>query len=164
LAPEERAAISLAHRRSRQEITDDALGPINKRIAKASEALHDRPIGLQMDQSSRSSWEAGVVPQVEDIPFALAGEGQQAAIKVALAMSRTVGAATFVLIEEPENHLSYSSLTRLVARIERLAAEEQQLFISTHSSFVANRLGLDRPVASPRGPHRAADRPRPRDG
>src|SRR5207342_2923277 len=136
----ERAQISLAHRKSRQEISDGTLKTINERIAKANEKLHDRRIGLQMDQSARASWEVGVVPQVEDIPFGMAGQGQQASVKVTLAMSRTVGTAPYVLIEEPENHLSHTTLNRLVGRIEDLAAPDQQLFISTHSSFVANRL------------------------
>jgi energy-coupling factor transporter ATP-binding protein EcfA2 len=141
---QERAAISLAHRRSRQTITEDTLGAINERIGRDSKELHHKPIGLQMDQSSRSSWEAGVVPQVEDIPFAMSGQGQQSAIKMSLAMSRTSGASTFVLIEEPENHLSHTSLNRLISRIAALAGADQQLFICTHSSYVANRLGLDK--------------------
>lgn len=139
----ERAQISLAQRKSRQEITESTLADINTRIAADSAALHHNPIGLQMDQSSRTSWETGIVPQVDDIPFAMAGQGQQAAIKVALAMSRTAGTCTFVLIEEPENHLSHTSMSRLIARVAELAAEDQQLFISTHNSFVLNRLGLD---------------------
>lgn len=139
----ERAQVSLAHRDARQAITDGVLAPINKRLATQNAHLHHRPIGLQMDQSARTSWETGVVPQVDDIPFAMAGQGQQAAIKVSLAMSRTTGSATFVLIEEPETHLSHAGLWRLVERIEALAGTNQQLFLSTHNSFVLNRLGLD---------------------
>ncbi len=146
LEPRERAQISLAHRTTRQEITDDTLAPINARIAGQSKGLHHNPIGLQMDQSARTSWETGIVPQVQEIPFAMAGQGQQATIKLSLAMSRTAGASTFVLIEEPENHLSHTNLMRLIARIESLAVENQQLFIGTHSSFVLNRLGVDRLV------------------
>lgn len=138
----ERVNISLAHRQSRQRITDETLASINARIAAANAELHDRPLGLQMDQSSRASWEAGIVPQVEDIPFAMAGQGQQAAIKIALAMSRSADIASFVLIEEPENHLSHTSLGRLVNRIRELAGDEQQVFVTTHSSFVLNRLGI----------------------
>jgi putative ATP-dependent endonuclease of the OLD family len=144
LDSKERARISIAHRKSRQEITDTTLADINARLAAEHSSLHDRPIGLQMDQSSRASWETGIVPQVADIPFAMAGQGQQAAIKVALAMSRTSGTSTFILIEEPENHLSHTSLTRLISRIEDLAGDDQQLFVTTHSSFVLNRLGVDK--------------------
>jgi putative ATP-dependent endonuclease of the OLD family len=147
----ERAMISLAHRKSRQEVTETTLAEINTRIAKDNAKLHHSPVGLQMDQSARASWEAGVVPQVDEIPFAMAGQGQQAAIKVSLAMSRTAH-ATFLLIEEPETHLSHTSLRRLIARIEDLAEEQQQLFVSTHSSFVLNRLGLDALILLSDGP------------
>jgi predicted ATP-dependent endonuclease of OLD family len=47
------------------------------------------------------------------------------------------------MIEEPENHLTFSNLGVLLGRMEDLAGERQQLFITTHSSFVLNRLGLD---------------------
>ena len=144
LDSKERARISIAHRKSRQQITDNTLADINARLAAEHSSLHDRPLGLQMDQSSRASWETGIVPQVDDIPFAMAGQGQQAAIKVALAMSRTSGTSTFILIEEPETHLSHTSLTRLISRIENLAGDDQQLFVTTHSSFVLNRLGVDK--------------------
>lgn len=142
LDAKERAEISLAHRTSRQQLTDSTLKTINERLAKDNADLHHNTVGLQMDQSARASWESGVVPQVDEIPFAMAGQGQQAAIKVSLAMSRTAH-ATFVLIEEPENHLSHTSLRRLIARIATLSVAEQQLFVSTHSSFVLNRLGVD---------------------
>lgn len=144
LEPSERVKISLAQRRSRQQITDETLAAINTRIEQSSKELHHNPIGLQMDQSARASWETGIVPQVQEIPFAMSGQGQQAAIKMTLAMSRTTDACTFVLIEEPENHLSYTSLSRLIARIQALAGADQQLFVCTHSSFVLNRLGVDR--------------------
>jgi ABC-type multidrug transport system ATPase subunit len=142
LDPKERAEISLAHRTSRQQLTDTTLKKINERFARENAELHHNPVGLQMDQSARSSWETGVVPQVQEIPFAMAGQGQQAAIKLSLAMSRTER-ATAVLMEEPENHLSHTSLRRLIARLDAARRETQQLFISTHSSFVLNRLGVD---------------------
>lgn len=144
LDSKERTAISVAHRRARQVITDEVLAPINKRIAEENAALHHRSMGLQMDQTSRASWEGGVVPHIGDVPFAMAGQGQQASLKVALAMSRTAGTSTYVLVEEPENHLSHTSLTRLLGRLEELATDDQQVFITTHSSYVLNRLGLDR--------------------
>jgi putative ATP-dependent endonuclease of the OLD family len=53
------------------------------------------------------------------------------------------GMRLFVMIEEPENHLSHTSLTTLLSRIESLTGDQQQLFITTHSTFVLNRLGLD---------------------
>ena len=77
------------------------------------------------------------------MPFALAGQGVQAATKIALALSRSAEHTSFVLVEEPENHLSHTRLMRLVASIEALAGKRQS-FLTTHSSFVLNRLGIDR--------------------
>lgn len=144
LEPKERAAISVAHRKSRHEMTTSVLNSLNDKVREGSEDLHDAPLGLTMDQSARASWEAGVVPQIGDIPFAMAGQGQQASIKVALAMKRRAESARTVLIEEPETNLAYSRLQKLLHRVEVLAGESQQLFITTHSSFVLNRLGLNK--------------------
>lgn len=141
--PKERAAVSVAHRSARHAITETALASVNARIAAQGTKLHDKNLGLQMDQSAGASWETSIVPHVGDVPFALSGQGQQAAIKVALAMNRSATATSYVLIEEPENHLSHTSLTRLIARIEKLAGD-RQVFITTHSPYVLNRLGLDK--------------------
>lgn len=141
--PKERAAISVAHRSARHTISQTTLADVNKRIVAEGARLHDKDLSLQIDQSSSASWEAGVVPHLGEMPFALAGQGQQAAIKVALAMNRSADSTSYVLIEEPENHLSHTSLTRLISRIEALAGK-RQVFITTHSSYVLNRLGLDR--------------------
>jgi putative ATP-dependent endonuclease of OLD family len=141
LAPAERAAISLAYRKSNASMSESVFKQVNQRIAQQHASLHDRPIALAMDQ--RSSWEGAVVPHVDDVPFSMSGQGQQAALKISLAMSRNSTRANFVMVEEPENHLSHTSLTKLLSRMRSLAGDQQQLFVTTHSSFVLNRLGLD---------------------
>lgn len=143
LQPDERAAISVAYREIKASMSNSALKSVNARMANTHASLHDQPITLAMDQSTRSSWEGAVTPHVSDVPFSMSGQGQQAAIKISLAMSRHSERVSFVMVEEPENHLSHTSLTILLSRIETLAGEHQQLFITTHSSFVLNRLGLD---------------------
>ncbi len=143
LTDDEKARVSLAYREVKARMSAEALGPVNDRIEEEHRVLHDKPISLAMDQTPRTSWEGAVVPHVGDIPFSMVGQGQQAAIKLSMAMSRHAETATFVMIEEPENHLSFTSLAALVGRIRDLAGDGQQLFITTHSSFVLNRLGLD---------------------
>lgn len=143
LEPQERASISLAYRQVKASMSDDALKKVNERIGKLHGSLHDRPISLAMDQSGGSSWEGAVAPHVDKVPFSMSGQGQQAAIKISLAMNKHSDQANFVMVEEPENHLSHTSLTSLLSRVEELSNEKQQLFISTHSSFVLNRLGLN---------------------
>lgn len=143
LEPAERAQISLEYRRVKASLSNTALNAVNTRMSSVHATLHNRPIALAMDQSARTSWEGVVTPHVDDVPFSMSGQGQQSAIKISLAMNRHAGRAKFVMVEEPENHLTHTSLVTLLSRIESLAGEQQQLFITTHSSFVLNRLGLD---------------------
>lgn len=143
LAPEEKAAVSLAFRSVKERMTADHLQDINTKMALLDGSLDAEPLSLAMDQSARGSWDASVVPHVAEVPFAMAGQGQQAAVKIALAMGHKASCARVVMIEEPENHLSHASLNKLLHRVEKLAGDEQQLFMTTHSSFVLNRLGLD---------------------
>lgn len=158
LLPAERASISVAYRKVKASMTDTALKSVNDRMADGHASLHDQPITIAMDQSARTSWEGAVTPHVSDIPFSMAGQGQQAAIKISLAMSRHSDTASFVMIEEPENHMTHTSLTVLLARIQELAGEHQQLFVATHSSFVSNRLGLDGlHLLGAGAPHRLSD-------
>jgi putative ATP-dependent endonuclease of OLD family len=143
LEPAERAAISVEYRKIKESMSKLALKNVNDRMLEIHASLHDQPIALAMDQSTRTSWEGAVTPHVNDIPFSMSGQGQQAAIKISLAMNRHSDRAVFVMVEEPENHLTYTSLSTLLHRMESLTGEQQQLFITTHSSFVINRLGLD---------------------
>lgn len=138
----EKAALSLDFRNVKASMTD-ALADVNGRLAALDAPLQAEPMALAMDQTSRTSWESVVTPHVDSVPFAMAGQGQQAAIKISLAMKRHSAKVKIVMIEEPENHLSHTSLTTLLSRIDALATDEQQLFISTHSTYVLNRLGLN---------------------
>ncbi|MCF2571113.1 ATP-dependent nuclease [Brevibacterium sp. UCMA 11754] len=143
LKPEDKAQVSLAFRTVKEEMTRQHLASVNEGMRELGSVLNGQPISLAMDQSSRTSWDSSVVPHVSDLPFAMAGQGQQATIKIELAMARRAHQAQVVMVEEPENHLSHTSLNMLVKRINDLAGDEQQLFITTHSSFLLNRLGLD---------------------
>lgn len=143
LAPSERAGISLEYRKVKAQMSETALAVINTRMSSVHATLHGQPIVLAMDQTSRTSWEGVVTPHVGNVPFLMSGQGQQSAIKISLTINRHAGRAKFVMIEEPENHLTHTSLVTLLARIESLAGDQQQLFVTTHSSFVLNRLGLD---------------------
>jgi putative ATP-dependent endonuclease of OLD family len=139
----ERAAVSLAYRSVKEEMTQQHLAGVNKVLQDLEGPLDGHELSLAMDQSSRSAWDLSVVPHVSELPFRMAGLGQQVSIKLALAMDRNSSSARVVTIEEPENHLSHTSLNRLVSRMRNLRGENQQIFMSTHSSYVLNRLGLD---------------------
>ncbi|UXZ57969.1 ATP-dependent nuclease [Curtobacterium sp. Arg-1] len=144
LTAEEQTTVSAAFQQVKETLAAQHLTGVNTKLASGDELLDGGRVSLAMDHSSRTSWDNSVIPHVEDVPFVLAGQGQQAVAKTVLAMRRHTDAAGAVMIEEPENHLSHSNLNVLLDRVEALAHPEQQVFITTHSSFVLNRLGLDR--------------------
>ena len=78
---------------------------------------------------------------VDSTPFESIGFGTQNSIKIELAMKNASQQANIVLMEEPENNLSYTNMTLLVKHI--LDSKGKQVFISTHSSYIANKLSLD---------------------
>jgi putative ATP-dependent endonuclease of OLD family len=79
---------------------------------------------------------------IDETPFHQIGKGEQSVIKTNLALSHNKAKqASTLLIEEPENHLSHTNLNRLIKTIKD-NCQEKQIIITTHSSFVANKLGL----------------------
>ena len=69
------------------------------------------------------------------------GQGKINICKTESALNKDYNDSSVFLIEEPENHLSHSSLRHLINRIQNLT-NGRQLFIATHSSYIATRLGL----------------------
>lgn len=137
-----RTGIAVEHRKMRSQLGHAMLSDLNCTLAKESEGLQGPTVGVQVDQSRAASWEATLVPDLDSIPFSLSGQGEQAIAKTVLAMNRTVSKSNYVLVEEPENHLSHTRLRVLLKLISDLAAD-RQVFITTHSSYVLNRLGVD---------------------
>jgi hypothetical protein len=62
LDPIERAKISLSYRQVKASMAGGVLSDINERISTLNASLHDKTIILDMDQSSRTSWEGVVSP------------------------------------------------------------------------------------------------------
>lgn len=143
LEEDERAAISQVHRRLRETFMADAsLQPINDKITNTAK-ISNKSVSISVDLSSHMAWEGGLMTFIDEVPFHYIGKGEQSTIKAKLALSRKKSSsASVLLIEEPENHLSHSRLNQLVRDV-RENHEDKQIIISTHSSFVANKLGLD---------------------
>ncbi|MDV6315930.1 ATP-dependent nuclease [Idiomarina sp. HP20-50] len=85
--------------------------------------------------------ESGLQLAVDDISFTHIGRGEQNKIQVKLALLNKGGNVNFVTVEEPENHLSHTKLSALVKFISENSAN--QVFITTHSSYVLNKLSLE---------------------
>lgn len=143
LSPEEVTAVSQAHRKMKDTfIDDDSIKAINDRISKES-SIVDGTVSLTVDLGTKNAWESSLVTQLNDVPFGYIGKGAQCVMKTELALThKSAQHAQIVLLEEPESHLSFSKLNQLIKAIEE-KYEEKQIIISTHSSFVANKLGLE---------------------
>lgn len=143
LSPEEITAVSQAHRRMKDSfIGDDSIKTINERISRES-SIVDGAVSLTVDLGTKNAWENSLVTQLNDVPFGYIGKGAQCVMKTELASThKSAQNAQIVLLEEPESHLSFSKLNQLIKAIEE-KYEDKQIIISTHSSFVANKLGLD---------------------
>lgn len=97
---------------------------------------------LTVKESLPEEWIEELTLSVNGFPFSNIGLGLQRIIETKLAMKNdTEDNNRILLFEEPENNLSYSSMSKLISLIEK--ENKTQNFITTHSSFVANKLGLN---------------------
>ena len=82
---------------------------------------------------------------MDELPFQFIGKGEQSALKIMLALERQASDANIILIEEPENHLSFTSMSVLIKKIREKCAGKQ-IVIVTHSAYVLNKLGIEKVI------------------
>lgn len=143
LEPVDIVSISQAHRKMRDVFMGDtAIQNINTKIKTATN-ISSKDVKLSVDLSSKNAWESSLITYLDDVPFHYIGKGEQCIVKTKLALSHKKSQeANILLFEEPENHLSHTKLNQLICEIKD-RDNEKQIIISTHSSFVANKLGLE---------------------
>ena len=135
--------ISQAYRKIRDIfIKDSTIKSINTRLSEESHFL-DNTIEIDVEMLNRNDWEKAIITKINEIPFDYIGKGEQASLKIELSLTnKRAENSGILLIEEPENHLTYAKLNKLINDISKLG-KEKQIFITTHSSFVANKLGIE---------------------
>ena len=128
LSSKEKVDLALSYRLMKDRFLEQPkVKSINDALAARKGSISDKVISVSLDTSSRASWEAG--------------------IKLAMETSAN---SHIILIEEAENHLSYASLNELIGHISANAGS-RQIFITTHSSFVLNKLGVESVLLFQRG-------------
>jgi putative ATP-dependent endonuclease of OLD family len=135
--------ISQAYRKMKEVfMAEEAIKTINSKI-KTTSKISDKDVSLSVELSSKNAWETSLTTYLDDIPFHFIGKGEQCLVKTKLALGHKKSKeANLILLEEPENHLSFSKLNELIFNIKE-HCENKQIIISTHNSFVANKLGLE---------------------
>ena len=142
LTKQQAVALALSYRHMKETFLSDArIQSINKDLAEKKGVVSEKTLSVSMDTTTRASWETGVLPHLDDIPLTLVGKGEQNAIKIKLAIEAQEECDLF-LMEEPENHLSHPNLNKLLNHLSA-KCEGKQLIVTTHSSFVLNKLGVD---------------------
>lgn len=133
--------IASAYRYSRQQFRENELIKQLNENVKKQVIVPGKAISIDMKDDIADDWKNQMSIIVDDIPFDCIGFGTQNSIKIELAMKNASDQANVVLMEEPENNLSYANMALLVSHIQD--SKEKQVFISTHSSYIANKLNLD---------------------
>ena len=142
LSEEYKIKISQAHRKLKDAFMDSSsIKEVNKELEQKQ--LTGKKVELSIDMSTKNAWESTITTCLDDIPFANIGKGEQCIVKTKLALSHKKALeANVMLLEEPENHLTHCKLNELLTFITE-KNQDKQVIVSTHSSFVANKLGLD---------------------
>lgn len=100
-------------------------------------------IDLVADRGTSESWKRNLVVRLESVPYGHIGAGSQSMMQAGMALDkRRPEKTTLLLFEEPENHLSHANLNRLIHLIKG-GADGRKVVMTTHSSYVANVLGLE---------------------
>lgn len=140
LAHEDMNHLTMAYRKMRTDFNaNDKVNELNKRISVTNQ-LDGKEISFGLKEINLNSWIDEFSVNIENVPFENIGFGSQNMIKMELAYQEKSEKANIILFEEPENNLSFTNMSRLISKITQ--DPTKQVFISTHSSFVANKIGI----------------------
>jgi len=142
LSGQEQIDLSTAYRKSRNDFHANEL--VEKLNESVKENVHvgDRTLTIDLKEEVVDEWKSQMSAIVDSTPFENIGFGTQNTIKIELAIKHSAEQVNMILMEEPENNLSFTSMAKLIQRIYE--TKGKQLFVSTHSSYVANKLELDK--------------------
>lgn len=143
LDKQEQIGLSQSYRKLKQRFNEDVnIIDLNNKIT-GFVPISNKNLSITVDLSSNNSWESQLTTNFNNIPFDQVGKGEQCIVKTNLALAhKKTEESNLILIEEPENHLSHTKLNLLIKQITE-KGECKQIIITTHSSFVANKLGLE---------------------
>ena len=135
LTPTERAKNNLGYRKLKADFQRHTLATYNDKFSDAT---------LSVKDTIKSSLETDISLSEGGIDIENKGRGHQCFVKAKLALSRQESNIDFVLMEEPENHLSHINMGKLIQLVSNTTG--RQLFISTHSDMICSRLNLKKVI------------------
>lgn len=140
LTAEDQTSIAVAYQASKRQFHEnDTVQKLNETVRRNA-IISGRCVTLDLREDDVDAWKKYMSVVVDNTPFENIGFGTQNTIKIELALRNAEEQANVVLMEEPENNLAFSNTAYLVKHIVESAGK--QVFISTHSSYIANKLDL----------------------
>jgi putative ATP-dependent endonuclease of OLD family len=132
-----RYSLKNEYRQQKNTFRDTQLNAIN-------DELDDYDFAIR--SGSKFNLETDLTLTEDGIPIENRGKGKQCFIKTAFALRERDKEKTIdvLLLEEPENHLSHTSMTKLIGQVEK--AHNNQVIIATHSSLISSRLDLRKSI------------------
>ena len=139
LTEEDMTELRHAYRANRHEFTENqAVKHLNDKLQQ-SHNFEGKAISLNLRESGIDEWKGDMTISLDGIPLENSGFGTQNMFKSEIFLLQNSD-VDILIIEEPENNLSYANMSILISKLSESTGK--QLFVSTHSSFVANKLGL----------------------
>jgi putative ATP-dependent endonuclease of the OLD family len=143
LAKEELVKLTVNYRENLQMFNNAGEVMTVNASLDAGHLITDRKLTIAASTLPAGSIQTGLQLEVDDVPFHFIGKGEQSNIQIKLAIQNKSHDIDLVMMEEPENHLSHTNLNKLVHYVESKRGDKQ-LFLTTHSSFVLNKLSIDK--------------------
>ena len=143
LKKEEESRLALNYRETLQSFNDTAEVEAINRDLDSGNIITEKKLTIAANTMPAGTLQNGLQLEVGAVPFHMIGKGEQSKVQIKLALHNKSKDIDLVMMEEPENHLSHIELSKLVADIEN-QRDGKQLFITTHSSYVLNKLSIDK--------------------
>jgi AAA15 family ATPase/GTPase len=143
LKKEEEYRLSLNYREILQSFNKtDEVKTVNADL-DSGHKITDKKLTISANTMPAGTLQSSLRLEVDAVPFHMIGKGEQSKVQVKLALHNKSKDIDLIMMEEPENHLSHIELSRLVQDIED-QRDGKQLFLTTHSSYVLNKLSINK--------------------
>ena len=88
--PPESKFSSRSHTKKMQDafLMDDSVKKINEELAARRGVISDKTMSMSLDFHLAGGWEAGIMPNLDDVPISLVGKGEQNTVKIKLALEK----------------------------------------------------------------------------
>ncbi|GAA0668239.1 ATP-dependent nuclease [Rheinheimera tangshanensis] len=143
LKKDEEYRLSLNYREALQSFNGTDEVKIVNQDLDSENNITDKKLTIAANTMPIGALQNGLQLKVDTVPFHMIGKGEQSKVQIKLALHNKSKDIDLVMMEEPENHLSHIELSKLIQDIEDQRGNKQ-LFLTTHSSYVLNKLSIDK--------------------